>query len=297
MRCYILEDSFIEIEKDSIANLLIDFFKVTDYIDENSNSSLHLNVDIYNVQIFNNLKLYEWLFVDEEYVAELQEVKRLLQTTLDRKIKECERDEYIITKQEIESLSANEVMNNVFICLKNVSDKAAYINTVDELIKAFRICFGNNCTIENFIELANEAFPRLYFREEVEESLKTLSAPLVSYRGEIRIHLEDINDYFKQVYNDNISRGLKDVVLNFQTKSRVKCTLEGAREETKDRLTFIFRDKNNKEIGLLCEPHTKLEKTGQAGDTEYRYDRIYFHQGDDRIDTEKVLIAYIGKHL
>lgn len=297
MNLYLLNNSFELIEKEEVENLLEEFLSLIDYINENSDSKVFLCEDIYSVQFFDDLKLYEWLFVDEKYEPELNELKILFRKALDRKMTICEEDDYVNITDEIEKTQSQDVSEQCFICFKEMSENVSYIKSIEELIKAFRVYLKKNCTCTNFIILAKDAFPKLYFRREIENTLQTLSAPLQQYKIEVCRHLAGINDHFKEVYDANSHKGLNAVVSIFQAESGIKCTLEGDSRSKNERLNFIFKTIDNKEIKLLCEPHTKLEKTGQAGDGEYRYDRIYFHQGDDRVSKGKILIAYIGEHL
>lgn len=77
----------------------------------------------------------------------------------------------------------------------------------------------------------------------------------------------------------------------------LNCSLEGNAESARRRFTFQFINNLGSEEELVCEPHTKLEGTNQIGDTEFLFDRIYFHGGKENITNGKTLIAHIGQHL
>ena len=97
-----------------------------------------------------------------------------------------------------------------------------------------------------------------------------------------------------------IERNLPETLKLFSAACNVEATLEGDAKRKKA-LTFIFSwiIKDDKVITreVCCEPHLKISKSDNTGDTEFYFNRIYFHLEIPGFADDKILVGHIGGHL
>lgn len=249
------------------------------------------NDSIYESEFFNTKKLYEWLYVNDNRSNSIE--KRMLARLLDRS-ESVDDNEYESVKMQLETMT---LYNDIgFICYSPTGNSELHINNDFDLVKLHRFYLKNYTDISLFIEEAKICFPHLYFHEGIMQSVKTLSSPFELYINEIIRHLSALNDDFVNLFREN-RNNLRKALALFETMSNLECTLEGDKESARSRFSFQFQNLKGIMVDVVCEPHTKLENTGTKGDSKYRFDRIYFHQGNLTIEDGKVLIAHIGGHL
>lgn len=139
-------------------------------------------------------------------------------------------------------------------------------------------------------------FPNLFFHPNVELSLSSLEPDLQSMSYEIIRNLSLLNDKFKVFHiQNNRVKTLSD----FSSGTGLDASTEG-NASRKPAFTFCFSYNSGKEIiseNICCEPHLKLHKSDNPGDTKYYFNRIYFHEGKNHIHRGKILVGHIGQHL
>lgn len=249
------------------------------------------NDSIYEADFYNDKKLYEWLYVNVDRSSSIE--RQMLARLLDRS-ESVDDNEYANVKMQSETMKLYDDIG--LICYSHTGNTELHINEELDLVKLHRYYLKNYTEISLFIEEAEICFPHLYFHEGIKQSVKTLSSPFNEYIYEVIRHLSALNDDFVDLFSEN-SNNLRKALTLFETKSKLECTLEGDRESARSRFSFQFQNVNGITVDVICEPHTKLEGTGIKGDSKYRFDRIYFHQGSSMIEDGKVLIAHIGAHL
>ncbi|KUP31873.1 hypothetical protein AU385_13900 [Bacillus halotolerans] len=249
------------------------------------------NDSIYESEFYNAKKLYEWLYVDDDRSSSIEKI--MLARLLDRS-ESVDDNEYANVKMQLETMKLYDDIG--FICYSPTGYTELHINNESDLVKLHRYYLRNYTDISLFIEEAGICFPHLYFHEGIKQSVNTLSSPFNEYINEVIRHLSALNDDFVNLFSEN-KNNLRKALTLFESKSNLECTLEGDRESARSRFSFQFQNINGITVDVVCEPHTKLEGTGNKGDSKYRFDRIYFHQGNSTIEDGKVLIAHIGGHL
>ncbi|WP_409342859.1 hypothetical protein [Paenibacillus sp. MBLB4367] len=253
---------------------------------------VYYNQDIYNIQFEGVTLLCDWLY--DTQTSRMRDEQRLLSLIINTS-EEVDNNELQTFLTKIESFEGSREFS--FLCLYRTDESYYYIYDLEDLHVRRRIYLYDEDDKMAFLNAARFCFPNLHFHEHVEKSLDTLSAPLREYNREIIRHLSALNDQFPGIYREYKGRQLGEVLKVFSTTSEIACTLEGDSDSAKRRFSFEFTKTSGGKIVLVCEPHTKLEGTGSSGDTKYRFDRIYFFQGEPSIHDGKILVAHIGEHL
>jgi hypothetical protein len=189
------------------------------------------------------------------------------------------------------------VSPSAFICFHETTVDPLYIKDSFGPLAARRFYLRAVSTEKEFLESASLCFPVLFFHPRIEQTMKQLSAPLSRFIDEIIFHLSALNDQFSPLFQIHKKENLDKVLEIFSAQEQIAATLEGDAKEAKKRLTFSFESMNGEIVDIICEPHTKLEGLRKKGDSQYRFDRIYFHPGRPDIHDGKILVAHIGKHL
>ena len=145
----------------------------------------------------------------------------------------------------------------------------------------------------HFAEKCGVYFPALHFHQNISHTLGTLEGGLINFPIMITNCLALLNDELSKYYNpQNIPQSLKE----FSSACGIETSNEGDVGRKKD-LSFSFIDDGGEEIKKYCEPHMKISKSDNTGDSKHYHNRIYFHFGDERIAKGKTLIGHIGRHL
>lgn len=261
------------------------------------NDSIYRDDRIYQEEIFQDIEVYKLLFEDEyqkKVGVTKEEVKML--TSLITHAKEICVEDYESIKTRIEKNFIQQPFY-AFICLFSLEDLPLHVNNNTSIISIRREFLKSIDTPDEFVSYCGKCFPNLFFHKNIVQTFNSLSAPFKEYSTEIIRHLIALNDILYPLYIQDRSKGLDNLFNILEAKANLKCSLEGDAESAKRRFSFSFENYSNEIEELICEPHTKLENTGRPGDTKYRYDRIYFHVGENNIENEKILIAHIGGHL
>ncbi|MGL5751406.1 MAG: hypothetical protein ACRCXT_12810 [Paraclostridium sp.] len=289
IKLYIDKEFFIFNDSELITkDMLLDLDNLNKVAKNDGDTILKLE-DLYDVEVLDNIKLYEIMYMGKGNIT--TETRKFLIKLIDK----------FSTDDKV---NLSEVRNNEkiyragFICLNKPSICNIYNVFNEEDLYELRVEYLKEIKTENeFMLEVKGCYKNLYFHDDIENTLKTLSSPIKDYVEIIASHLSAINNKFLDIYKDNENSGLVEILSHFQSATGIKCTLEGNRKSTKSRLTFTFKDIKGNNINLVCEPHTKLDGNDKSGDTKFRFDRIYFHKGDNRIAENKVIIAHIGNHL
>ena len=103
-----------------------------------------------------------------------------------------------------------------------------------------------------------------------------------------------MNDDFSLCFNPS---NIVDSLREFTSICGYETTNEGNIKRKED-LTFDFVDNEGNQESIYCEPHIKLSKSDNKGDTHYYFNRIYFHVGGyPNVANGNSMIGHIGNHL
>lgn len=146
-----------------------------------------------------------------------------------------------------------------------------------------------------FLTEAKKCFPMLYFHERCQLTLSTLENNWKDFTITLVYHLSCLSDKFpKYKAIENYQR--IEVLKAFGSECNIEVTPQGNLED-KPLMTFEFEDQSGNKERICCEPHMKLSKSDKSGDSIHYFNRIYFHEGKDNIQDNKILIGHIGKHI
>ncbi|KGA97508.1 hypothetical protein AJ85_01945 [Alkalihalobacillus alcalophilus ATCC 27647 = CGMCC 1.3604] len=286
-------ESFNHIENknhDDLYELLIDLQETKDNI-KISGEKTFRNDEIYNEEIKKGIEIYKIVFMEDLDGISVEEAKLL--------------SKIINHTTPMDDITYNDLSGNIgnrsnpfgFLCCFLNDDTPLHINNPTQISSIRKHYLHFITEPSKFIQSCKICFPNLAFHESVAQSLNSLSTPLNNYSREIIRHLEAINDIFHPLYKETKHDGMVEILKILKAQAPLECSLEGDAKSARKRFLFEFINDSGEIEELVCEPHTKLEGTGNPGDTEYRTDRIYFHGGRENIESGKTLIAHIGCHL
>ncbi|QOS92057.1 hypothetical protein [Peribacillus sp. JNUCC41] len=291
-------DSFVHtanLNSNPLYDLLIDLQETKEIL-INLGDKTYRNDRLYMAQFSSGVELYKILF-DKEHQKEAgitgEEVK-MLNKVIEQN-SSIENDEYDKIVNDIIQKQVNEPY--ALLCFYLTNTLPYHANTPNTLLNVRRELLLLTNDLQDFVTACPFCFPNLQFHPDLVNTLRGLSAPFKKYKFEIIRHLAAINDIFHPLYKENQNGGINENLKVLKAEGELSCSLEGNAESARKRLTFQFKNNLDIDEEVVCEPHTKLEGTNQPGDTEYRYDRIYFHGGKENIANGKTLIAHIGGHL
>ena len=250
-------------------------------IARDNNESIYTNSKIYNAKFDGDKELYQWLFETNDMDRDYRNM--LLQLITKSEESNDEKYESVLTNTEEFEFG--------LLNLHKTDERIIKVSTKEERIKLLRHYLSKEQSVDEFYLRLNKCFPNIYFHSNIKQTLNTLSDSIVNYSNMLIYHLSYINDVFPECFKVHKAKGLRVVLEEFKNKTGIDCSVECGRDTTKERLSFNFNG-----INIVCEAHTKLHHTGE-GDLVKRYDRIYFHQGDERVQPGKILVGHIGKHL
>ena len=147
--------------------------------------------------------------------------------------------------------------------------------------------------VNHYFKECEKYFPDLYFHERNEEMIGKIFPHFVK---KIIYYLSALNDEFIKYKNEPYQRieTLKSFSIGCNLDQ--EASTEGDAKRKKD-LIFEFLTDENKSESICCEPHLKLCKSDNNGDSEFYFHRIYFYEGKENIADGKILIGHIGEHL
>jgi len=291
---YLLNYSFKyqkDIAIEEIERKIESLFEAYDFIKEHGDKILKHD-SIYEEVIYPDLMLCDFLYSNKGKNIFSRDIKKFLLKIIDHSESTHRTVEKIV--QLLDKHNAETIYG--LLCLhevKSIEEKYLVYNRHNWL--AFHRYFLGLYPIseDHFYHECQKYFPQLFFHQQVEKTLKSLQKGLAGFSKMIIHHLTLLNDEFNKYYDR--SRSTETLTL-FSSAFNIKASRQGNAED-KSKMTFEFvNDSNLKEL-VCCEPHLKLEKSDDSGDSHYYFNRIYFHEGKENIANGKFLIGYIGKHI
>jgi len=223
------------------------------------------------------------------------DVRRALLKLIDRPELTYENETEIIHK----IMNNDKEYLNGFLCINKETfteiNRICLISNTNEWYLFHRDYLANHWQSEEyFYKELIKYFDNIYFHPNVEKSLKGLDdGGLKHFSKTIIFNLTQLNDNFKSY---PIKSNLRETLNLFSSSCKVSVTLEGNISH-KPAFTFSFYDSEDSEVKVCCEPHMKLRRSHDSGDSKFHYNRIHFHHGISSIQGGKILVGYIGKHL
>lgn len=296
---YIIAESFtqnaasskeqIEIKIEALGS---DFINIRKHKETNK---LFINPEIYNISFINNVSISDLLYNDE---ISNENIDRDARNMLKKIVMETETNS-ITSKEVIEVLLPE---HNEELCHGLIA-----FNSVDGVNPEFQIVYNEKGWLkfrrhylglypkneEFFILECRKYFPNIIFHNN---TINSISSIFNNFPKKIIYHLEALNDRFKE--SEDGFRHRQQVLTHFSGNCNLDTTasLEGNADK-KPLFTYEFVDSEGNNQSVCCEPHIKLCTSDTPGDNTYYQNRIYFHEGFENIEENKILIGHIGGHL
>lgn len=296
---YLISESFAEnpnLSKEEIENktksLAEDFRYIKQYGETNK---LFVHSDMYNV-----------VFIEDITISDLLFNNNVANNHLDRDVRNALKK--IIIEQETTDITAEEVKD---VLLPEHSESLCHgligFNMVEDVNPDFQVVYHlkgwfdfrryylglYHKNANFFIEECTKYFPNLFFHER---NKTTINSILSTCPKKILYHLSALNDKFNESFiQPDLNR--TQVLEHFSVNASLDETasLEGDARR-KPSFTFRFRNTENIEEDVCCEPHLKLCYSDNSN-AYFTDRRIYFHEGKLNIHKGKILIGHIGNHL
>lgn len=264
--------------KDTLEESIDRLYDLTSYVHKIDN--IYVDYSIYEQDIFNGIKLIDILYCSELQIE--RDLKSRLEGIFERNIINEESD--IVADAYI-----------IFYPVANV-DGEIYIQNIPEwcLFKR-KVLEDNDISGADFIDLAFYIFPQLYFHDE---NKKTINKILMRYKKKIITALSILNDHLHECTEKSSTPKEITDKLNAFLPQGIDSSPESSASR-RDLCTFNFSNEKKESENICCELHIKIH----SDDMERKptrnqpYARIYFHQGKNNIQNEKILIGHIGDHL
>ncbi|RKZ37390.1 MAG: hypothetical protein DRQ49_16305, partial [Gammaproteobacteria bacterium] len=262
-----------------------------DFIKEHDDKILKHD-SIYDEFIYPDLMLWEFLYSNKGKNIFSRDIKKFLLKIIDHSESTNRTVEEIIQRLD----KHHEATIYGLLCLhevKSIEEKYLVYNR-HNWFAFHRYFLGQYPISENhFYHECQKYFSQLFFHERVEKTLKDLEKSLHDFSKIIVHHLTLLNDEFCKYYNQS---NRIDSLKNFSSACNVDASPQGNAKD-KPKMTFEFVNDSNIKEFICCEPHLKLGKSDDSGNSHYYFNRIYFHEGKENIANGKILIAHIGKHI
>lgn len=279
-------ESQIDIEK-KIQNFAIDLRRIK----ETPINHIFYHSEVYNVEIFENLTISDILnnpnsdLIDRDIIQQLRIIWELNETT-----------DSINDIKEVYLPNHNENECYGLIAFNSIADilpEYQLVYGIDSWFKFRRHFLGAYPkNTDFFIDECKIYFENLFFHDDNKTSLKRLFTDCVK---KIIYHLSELNDKFPQSrtipYNRTNTLRNFNVIYNHDGQT---ASPQGDIRKKND-LSFKFTNKDGGIESVYCELHLKLSHDDQDVFSNDR--RIYFHEGNEKIQNGKILIGHIGKHL
>jgi len=230
---------------------------------------------IYNIRLYGKKEIWKILYPQDFEEILDADYKKMLALIIDRAKEHS--DEHI----------------NKYIGLNRMSDQNLIYN-VDDWMNYHYEDMKTRHEILDFTLCIRKYFSNLVFQENIESSMRTLMGGLSLFANDIINSLICLEKELANCIDE--SQNLPEALSKFTSILGIETTLEGSASR-KAALTFMFKNDNDENENIYCEPHIKLSHSSSAGDGQYYYNRIYFHQGKNSIKHGNILIGHIGKHL
>lgn len=294
---YIVEDSFKY--QDSITKIeIVEKLKLLagdyDYIRQYNTEKVYYHKDIFNVIIYPGYTIEKFLYDPTSKKDFSRNALEYLRNIIRKsKIKE------ITTKEVIEILfneQSEETIHGLLGLHKIKEIDSKYIiyrkNNWLNFHRYFLGIFPKNP--DYYIEECKKYFPNLFFHENCKITVTKIFNNFVK---SIINHLTCLNDIFfylrdEQFANESEKYKALKASCNLEEKIASK-----DKNDIKDKLTFNFINSEKQKTNLICYPHLRLSHSDNyPGDSKYYFNRIYFHEGIEKIEKRKILIGHIGEH-
>lgn len=245
---------------------------------------------IYDEIIYPDVQLWEFLYSTKNIFN--RDIKKYLLKIIDHSESTSSTVEAIIELLD----KHNEEIIYGLLCLHNVKsipEKYLVYNRHNWLM--FKRYFLSLYPISetHFYNECQKYFPNLYFHQRIEETLHSLEKGLTCFSKSIIHHLSLLNDELHKYYNPS---NRIETLKRFSSACDVDASPQGNVKD-KPKMTYEFINDSNSKEPICCEPHLKLGKSDDKGDSHYYFNRIYFHEGKENIANGKILIGHIGGHI
>jgi hypothetical protein len=205
----------------------------------------------------------------------------------------------LITQQEQEDLCASKEVYGL-LALQVVPHEVPEVYIVYDQRDwlAFHRYFlaGFPCDEGYFMSECEKCFPTLFFHPRNERVISQMAGGWRNFCKAIVYHLSQLNDVFPEYLQNRENYQRIEALREFSLRCRVDATPQGS-AEAKPFMTFSFYDDEGNEVSICCEPHLKLSQSDQNGDNTFYFNRIYFHEGREIIQSGKILVGHIGRHI
>jgi hypothetical protein len=294
---YLVDKSFEYqkgITKNDLEDRIKDLAEDCGHIRQHKTEELFKHDSIYNVYIFENIIVADFLYKPEFKTIFNRDTIKLLRQIIDHS-KSTAHD----VSEVVNVLLTQHTLNRLYglICLHKIEEieEKYLIYNKHNWLKFHRYFLGLYPQSEdNFIDECNKYFPGLFFHERNKQAIKKV---FHGFTKTILFHLSMLNDEFHKYKEVTFNRN--DTLKRFS----IACNLhEEASSEgdasRKHNFKFDFINNKGQTALICCEPHLKLCRSDKhPGDSEYYFHRIYFHEGQEEIQNGKILIGHIGEHL
>lgn len=290
---YLLDESFVGSEKEEIPTLkkkLEQLASDCEYIREN-NERIYKNDSIYNVEIISGHQLYEFLWNSNCTIVDY-DTRIALMLIIDKALTVTTSSHELISQLDNHNqnsvtgiIGLNEIqgINSRYL----IYNKNDYFNFHRYFLKLYP------GSIEEYLFQCKIYFPNLHIHDRNLHTLQTTDGGFLNFKNHFCNCLEYLNNMsITERKTDNILEFLRKI----QGESGYETTMEGDAEK-KEKMTFDFTDNNQKSTPVCCEPHMKLSRSDNPGDSKHYTNRIYFHIGTKDILNGKILIGHMGSHI
>lgn len=298
---YLLNESFyyqnanLSLLEESIMQLSEDF----DYIKKQGDKILK-HSSIYEVDLPNGYKFFD-LYDDTKNIPISKDVKKQLLKLIDHS------NETSWTNNEVKELITNQLKDDLcqekqvygllaLLELPQNIDDVFIIHNQRNWFEFHRFFLANYpCEEQYFVNECGKVFPKTFLHPNVIDSLPTMDGGWKNFSYSIVKCLSALNDKFPKYISNRKNYQRIDILKEFSAECGYEVTPQGNAKD-KPNMTFRFNNVEGKNEEICCEPHMKLSKSDNDGDTFY-FNRIYFHEGNEKTEKGKILVGHIGKHL
>lgn len=265
-------DATLKVLLESLENVLV----LESRLRETGNT-VHKEDGLYEVEVLPNFPLWKLLY--DEHAGVERDKRLLLQLAIDQSVPT--------------TLGSFEEQGGVAELgpwgrgqVRSIDEFGDWIALLRDQLKAWRgrpdIFYAESCL----------AFPNFVFSNRFPDCLETFKGNFEDFISEIVSALIFLADDMPTCMAQPTTR---ECMKAFSAISGYETSMEG-NAKRKSALTFEFKNED-RTLKILCEPHIKLHRSAQPGDTEYYSHRIYFSSTEHAEFPTKFLIGHIGEHL
>lgn len=169
---------------------------------------------------------------------------------------------------------------------ESITNSELFVSDINKILTPHRYYLKMQDSISGFVRYYRSSFPKLFFHNRVDQTLKDFS-DIKEHVSELTRHLSVLNDEVKDLF---ISLN-KDGAEVYKMLSSIHNIYASGRGSNENKSLYLcdFIDENDVLIEIRCNPHTKLYNKH----SDYR---VYFHWGNKKIQGGKILIGHIGNH-